>query len=389
MPGRPSLLLSILLPLALTLAAAPGCRRSPEPAPPAETTGSAADEATGRVSPDSIQKRQVVPHDRDESAGICGQILAAPYRPLPREAGGNQFDPSGIAWVGGTVWLANDRECRESVPEAGGGLYDLDLDSGEVTAVPVPGYDDESRKFEALAWDGAELHAIGNVGNRKDNTFLFSVPLDPATGEIEGEARWHDLASGLGAVTGTGSKPWDHGLKIEGLASLGRGELLVGLRTMGGGKAVRAYRTTLSPPGSPPAPLELTPATPLDTVDLGIAVGGPDRSWRMARELSGLADHAGAPPRVLGVASAEFEQGDDWAFLSNALFVYDPEGGTARRLCTFEDGYKVESIQFVADRERSEAGAVVGTLLVLYDNDSMAPGGYRVVPDVVLPGSAD
>ncbi len=321
--------------------------------------------------------------------GVCGQILAAPYRSLPRKAGGNQFDPSGIAWVAGTVWLANDRECRESVPEAGGGLYTLDLQSGEVTAVPVPGYDDESRKFEALAWDGAELHAIGNVGGRKKNTFLLSVPLDPSTGQIAGEARWHDLAAGLGAVTGTGRKPWDHGIKIEGLAALGRGELLVGLRTLGGGKAVRAYRTALSPAGDPPAPLEFTPVGALSTVDLGIATGGPERSWQMARELSGLSDPAGAPPRVLGVASAEFEEGDDWAFLSNALFVFDPQGGTARRLCTFDDGYKVESIQFVADVEHSAAAATAGTLLVLYDNDSEAPGGYRVVPDVVLPVASD
>lgn len=393
MPRRSPPLLSLASSFLAVLVFLPACGRSPEPVEPAEDASSHADAPPGRVShpgsADSIQKRRVAPHDRGEGEGICGLILAAPYRPLPREAGGNQFDPSGIVSVAGRVWLANDRECRESVPAGGGGLYTLDLDSGEVTPVPVPGYDDESRKFEALAWDGAELHAIGNVGDRKANTFLLSVPLDPETGGIAGEARWHDLARGLGAVTGTGVKPWDHGIKIEGLSALGRGELLIGLRTMGGGKAARAYRTTLSPAGTPPAPMELVPVPALDTADLGIAAGGPERRWRMARELSGLADAAGISPVVLGVASAEFEEGDDWAFLSNALFAYDVQGGSARRLCTFDDGYKVESIDVSIDPTRDSQTGAVATLLVLYDNDSEAPGGYRVVPGVIPPGNVD
>jgi hypothetical protein len=358
----------LLVPLLAFALAPASCRRPPEP-----------------VAREPISPRKVAPHDRDEAEGICGAILAAPYRSLPREAGDNQFDPSGIAAVGGRVWLANDRECRKQVPDGGGGLYTLDLESGAVTAVPVPGYDDESRKFEALAWDGQELHAIGNVGDRKDNTFLFSLPLDPATGEIAGAARWHDLAGGLGAATGLGDRPWDHGIKIEGLAALAPGELLIGLRTMGDGVAVRGYRTKLTPADEPPGPLSLKPVTALQQVDLGIAAGGPGRGWRMARELSGLADPAGADGVVLGVASAEFEEGDDWAFLPNALFAYWPAAERARRLCTFDDGHKIESIDWQGD----PAANGTGTLLLLYDNDSEAAGGYRVVPDVALPTLTD
>ena len=363
----------LLVPVIAISLVPPGCRRPPEPV------------TTDPVASDPVTPRKVVPHDHDEAVGLCGAILAAPYRPLPRQAGGNQFDPSGIAAVGGRVWLANDRECREQVPPGGGGLYTLEPESGVVTAVPVPGYDDESRKFEALAWDGRELHAIGNVGDRKDNTFLFSLPLDPQTGEIAGGARWHDLAGGLGAATGLGRKPWDHGIKIEGLAALAPGELLIGLRTMGDGAAVRGYRTVLSPAGEPPAPLVLEPVQALERLDLGIAAGGPERRWRMARELSGLADPAGDGGVVLGVASAEFEEGDDWAFLSNALFAHWPEADRARRLCTFDDGHKIESIDW---RVAPPAGGT-GTLLLLYDNDSEAEGGYRVVPDVAPPAAPD
>ncbi|MDP7114285.1 MAG: hypothetical protein QGH45_20105, partial [Myxococcota bacterium] len=358
-----------LVPLLAIVLVAPGCRRPPEPV------------GTDPVADGPITPRKVAPHDVDEAQGICGAIMAAPYRSRPREAGSNQFDPSGIAAVGDRVWLANDRECREQVPPGGGGLYILEPESGGVTAVPVPGYDDKSRKFEALAWDGRELHAIGNVGDRKDNTFLFSLPLDPQTGEIAGSARWHDLAGGLGAATGLGRKPWDHGIKIEGLAALAPGELLIGLRTTGDGAAVRGYRTVLSPANEPPEPLLLEPVPALEGLDLGVAAGGPERRWRMARELSGLADPAGGGGVVLGIASAEFEEGDDWAFLSNALFAHWPADDRAGRLCTFDDGHKIESIDWWVD---PPAGGT-GTLLLLYDNDSEAVGGYRVVPDVAPP----
>ena len=358
-------LLSLLL-------VAPGCGRTAEPprpeSPPPE---------------DPPAPVPAAPTAQEEGAGICGAILAAPFVPLPREAGSNQFDPSGIAVVGERIWLANDRECREQVPEGGGGLYTLDPSTGQVTAVPVPGYDDESRKFEALAWDGRELHAIGNVGDRRANTFLLSVPMDPVSGEITGTARWHDLASGLGAATGLGRKPWDHGIKIEGLAALAPGELLMGLRTDGDGRAARGYHTTLTPAGEPPGPLSWRPIATLGAVDLGIAVGGPGGRWRMARELSGLADPVGADGLVLGVASAEFEEGDDWAFLSNALFVYSHPDGRGGRLCTFDDGHKIESI----DWQVEPTATAPGTLLLLYDNDSEAPGGFRVVPGVAAPPS--
>ncbi len=378
MPVAPS---RILWPLLIAALAAPagGCRNADRPPPPAPANDPKS------VSADSIQRRTVAPLDRDEGQGICGQILAAPYRSLPRTVAGNQFDPSGIAVVGDRIWLANDRECRETVPEGGGGLYTLDLDSGDVVHVALPGFDEESRKFEALAWDGRELHAIGNVGDRKANTFLLSIPLDPGTGEASGPARWHDLARGLGAATGLGRKPWDHGIKIEGLAALGPGELLIGLRSTGGGKALRGYRTTLSAAGVPPAPLELTPAPGLHATHLGTSSGGPNGRWRMGRELSGLADPAGEPPVVLGVASAEFEEGDDWAFLANALIAYWPAAEEGRRLCTFDDGFKAESVAFVPDPDPAADGPPTGTLLLLYDNDSEQPGGYRVVPDVVLP----
>ncbi len=42
----------------------------------------------------------------------------------------------------------------------------LEPESGGVTAVPVPGYDDKSRKFEALAWDGTELWALDATDKR-------------------------------------------------------------------------------------------------------------------------------------------------------------------------------------------------------------------------------
>jgi len=314
--------------------------------------------------------------ERTTDADICDKIEATTYRELPRRIAGNQLDPSGLSWVGDELWLVNDREGREAVPPQGNGVIRLDPDSGEVEHVAVPGYDDVSRKFEGLAWDGTELHAIGNVGKREANTFLVSFPLDPATSLPTGQARYHDLACTLGTAIGQGCEPWGHGLKIEGLAALGRGDLAIGLRRNGDGIAARGYRATL-PPG-PGEGMTLEPIPAIGELDLGTARRG---SWSMDRELGGLADAACEPAAVLGVAAAEYQQEDVWEFLPNALFLWWPDRGTARRLCAFDDGLKVEGVAFAPSADEP----CRGTLALLYDNDSRAPGGYKVVHDVLLP----
>ncbi len=313
----------------------------------------------------------------------CEAIEAARYHALPRRIAGNQFDPSGIVLVGDGAWVINDREGREHVPEAGNGLVRLDLDSGRVEHVPVPGFDRVSRKFEGLAWDGRELHAIGNVGNREANTFLVSFAVDPVTQQVMGEARYHDLAGALGEATGLGREPWGHGIKIEALAALEPGVLLVGLRRMGDGKARRAYRAILPPADAPQVRLQLEPVAAFDAAALGEAVGG-DGAWRMGRELAGLAEPVEGGT-LLGVASAEYEEGDTWAFLSNALLTWMVGSDSVQRVCTFDEGLKVEGIAAVP----ADDAAGRWTLVLLYDNDSAAPGGYKVVEGVSLAPSTD
>ncbi len=287
---------------------------------------------------------------------------------------GNQFDPSGVVVLGGAAWLINDREGRENVPEGGTGVYRLDLDTGGVEHVPVPGFDRISRKFEGLAWDGREMHAIGNVGNREANTFLVSFDLDPQTWRPTGDARYHDLAGALGEITGHGREPWKHGIKVEALAALEPGVLLIGLRRMGDdGEARRAYRAVVPAAGEPVQRLQLEPVSAFDDADLGTAAGGAGGKWTMHRELAGLAEpECGA---VLAVASAEFEQGDTWEFLSNSLLRWEVGSGSVTRICTFDEGLKVEGVAVAA---ASDACADT-TLVLLYDNDSAAPGGYKVV----------
>lgn len=311
--------------------------------------------------------------------GPCEAIEAATYHPLPRHAAGNQLDPSGIALVGDFAWLINDREGRKGVPPEGNGVYRLDLATGDLEHVAIPGFDRVSRKFEGLAWDGRELHAIGNVGNREANTFLVSFAIDPATGLPAGEARYHDLATALGEVTGLGAEPWGHGIKIEALAALEPGVLLVGLRRMGDGKARRAYRARISTPDSPGSRLQLEAVAAFDRADLGTAVGGEGDSWRMERELAGLSEPT-VEGSLVAVASAEFEQGDTWEFLSNSLLVWPVGTGDVRRICTFDEGLKVEGVD-VAPQPDSPGRF---TLILLYDNDSAAPGGYKIVEGVTL-----
>jgi hypothetical protein len=311
--------------------------------------------------------------------GPCEAIEAATYRPLPRKAAGNQLDPSGIVLVGGFAWVINDREGRKGVPPEGNGVFRLDLTTGALEHVAVPGFDDVSRKFEGLAWDGRELHAIGNVGNREANTFLVSFALDPETGMPAGEARYHDLATALGTVTGLGDEPWGHGIKVEALAALEPGVLLVGLRRMGDGKARRAYRVRVSAPGTGVEPLQLEPVTAFDRADLGTAVGGDGDTWRMERELAGLSEPTEGGT-VIAVASAEYEEGDTWEFLSNALLVWPVDSGSVQRLCTFDAGLKVEGV--AAAPQPDSPGRY--SLVLLYDNDSAAPGGYKVVEGVSL-----
>ena len=304
----------------------------------------------------------------------CQVIEDTPYRELPRRVAGNQFDPSGVVVVGDTAWLINDREGRENVPDGGTGVYRLDLDSGGVEHVPVPGFDRVSRKFEGLAWDGREMHAIGNVGNREANTFLVSFAVDPQTQQMTGTARYHDLAAALGEATGHGREPWKHGIKIEALAALDQGELLIGLRRMGDdGEARRAYRAILPAAGDPDQRLQLQPLAAFDDADLGTAVGGEGGAWVMQRELAGLSEPA--CDVVMVVASAEFEQGDTWEFLSNSLLSWRPDSDSVERLCTFDEGLKVEGVALVTRPDTAGSHALV----LLYDNDSAAAGGFKVV----------
>ena len=260
------------------------------------------------------------------------------------------------------------------------GLVRLDLGTGVVEHVPIDGFDDLSRKFEGLAWDGVELHAVGNVGSRKRNTFLVSIPVEKATG-APGKARHHDLARGFGAAVGVGPEPWDHGLKIEALAALGVGRLLIGMRATGDDtvspRAAKAYTVQLTPAGEPPGELVFQPVEALDRLDPGVAHGGPDGSYAQQRGYSGLTEPAGSPPLILGVAASEYEHGDVNAFLSNALFRYCPATEQATLVCTFDEGRKAEGIAIVpSTAEKSEIQT--STVVVLYDNDKKAPGGYRM-----------
>ena len=330
-----------------------------------------------RESPPAQPPPEITPPPAGELE-LCRAIEAAEYRELPREMAGNQLDPSGLAWVGDHLWLVNDREGREVVPPEGNGMFRLDLTTGELRHIAVPGFDDVSRKFEGLAWDGNELHAIGNVGNREANTFIVSFRLDQATAQPAGQARYHDLACSLGAVTDLGCKPWKHGIKIEGLAALGPGDLVIGLRRTGEGRAARAYRVSLPPPPTPGVAMPMEAVTAIGELDLGIVRRG---SWHMGRELATLADPVCDPSVVLGVASAEYHEDPVWEFLSNALFQWWPDGGGTRVLCAFDDGLKVEGVAFAP----SSADPCAGTLALLYDNDSKAPGGYKLVHGVTLP----
>jgi len=348
----------LLLPCLALLTSA--CGRAATPEPPTEPTASPSTD---------------VP--------LCEAIEAAPYQPLPRRIAGNQFDPSGMVVVGKYGWLVNDREGRKGVPEHGNGIVRLDPGTGEATHMAVPGFDDRSRKFEGLAWDGSELHAIGNVGNRRDNTFLVSIALDPVTGAFQGEARYHDLATPLGAATGLGDEPWGHGIKIEALAATGPGELLIGLRRTGDGRAARFYRAVVPAPGDP-APLRLEAVQELQSLELGTATHDRTPRWSMAREVAGLSEPVCDADAVIGVASAEYEEGDDvWEFLSNGLFVWWQEAGHAAVLCTFDPGFKVEGVHV---QPRPEAPGQ-GTLWLLYDNDSAAAGGWKRVAGVSRPCS--
>jgi len=348
-PHVPALLLVIATAIA-------GCKREPPPPPPPPI----------EVTPAAV------------GIDLCDAIEAAEYRELPREVAGNQFDPSGLVWVGDHLWLINDREGRKQVPPEGNGVVRLDPATGAVDHIAVPGFDDVSRKFEGLAWDGSELHAIGNVGNRQANTFLVSFPLDPASSLPAGEARYHDLACSLGAVTGLGCEPWGEGIKIEALAALGPGELAIGLRRTGDGRAARGYRVSLPPPPTSGGTMAMEPVAALTNLDLGTAQRG---AWRMVRELGGLSEPVCEPRAILGVASAEYEQGDVWEFLSNAAFLWWPDAGTARLLCSFDDGLKVEGVAFAAGAD----DPCTGTLALLYDNDSKAPGGFKLLRGVALP----
>jgi hypothetical protein len=313
---------------------------------------------------------------------VCDAISDAPYHELPRTIAGNQFDPSGVALVQGTPWLINDREGRKGVPAHGNGVVRLDPATGEVAHVHVPGFDEVSRKFEGLAWDGHELHAIGNVGKRRANTFLVSFEVDPATQLPVGQARYHDLAAALGAATGLGAEPWGHGIKIEALSALGPGDLLIGLRRTGEGRAATFYRAAVPPRGTQGA-LLLDPVQELQGLALGTATGGASDAWTMTREVAGLAEPVCESRVTLGVASAEYEQGETWEFLSNGLFAWWPDLHRAELLCTFDPGLKAEGIVVAPDP--AESGR--GTLWLLYDNDSAAAGGYKRVPDVRLPCS--
>ncbi len=310
---------------------------------------------------------------------LCTLIEASQYVELPRTMAGNQFDPSGIAVAGQALWLVNDREGRKGTPPEGNGIIRLDLATGTAEHVPIDGFDDKSRKFEGLAWDGVELHAIGNVGSRKRNTFLVSIPIDPATGD-PGKARYHDMAAGFGGAIGVGPEPWDHGIKIEALAATGVGQLLVGLRATGDDSvspgAAKAYRVQLTPAGAPPGPMWFQPVMPLHSLDTGTATGGPDGSYEQARGISGLTEPVGSTPTILGVAAAEYERGEINEFLSNALFRYCPATGEAEVLCTFDGGRKAEGIAIVPPDDGSPPSDL-STVVVLYDNDKKAPGGYR------------
>lgn len=124
--------------------------------------------------------------------------------------------------------------------------------------------------------------------------------------------------------------------------------------------------------------MQMDAVTALGQLDLGTIRREPSE---MGRELASLGDAVCDPPVVLGIASAEYHTDEVWEFLSNALLLWWPSSGGTRRLCAFDDGLKIEGVAFAP----SSAHPCEGTLALLYDNDSKAPGGYKLVHDVRLP----